>query len=117
MSYSEDKFVLISKMKNFILESEILFQNIPRRDLYNRDSLRKDMTEILRLIYLANNIRNDKQLKIKYQLDICSRLSMLDFYLERAFIFEYINDKQLYTYSKNLEEIIKITKGWMKKSE
>ena len=78
MSYSDDKFILISKMKNFTIESEILFQNIPRRDLYNRDSLRKDMTEILRLMYLANNIRDDKQLKNKYQLDICSRLSMLD---------------------------------------
>ena len=68
MSYSDDKFILISKMKNFIIESEVLFHNIPRRDLYNRDSLRKDMTEILRLMYLANNIRDDKQLKNKFGL-------------------------------------------------
>ena len=42
---------------------------------------------------------------------------MIDFYLERAYVYKYISEKQLYNYSKKLEEIIKMTKGWMNSNE
>lgn len=114
MNYNnEEKFILASKIKKFILDSEKLIQNIPKYDFYNRDRFRNDITEILYLVYIANSTL-DKEIKNKYQIDICSRLSMIDFYLERAYILKYISNKQLYSYTFKLEEIIKITKGWMK---
>ena len=42
---------------------------------------------------------------------------MIDFYLERAYILKYISEKQLYNYTRKLEEILKMTKGWMESSE
>lgn len=86
-----------------------MLENIPRYDFYNRDRFREDITEIL---HLANSINNTIDKK-KYQQDIFPRLSMIDFYLERAYMHKYINEKQLYKYSYKLEEIIKITKCWI----
>jgi len=116
MNYNNDKFILSSKIKKFILDSDDLLQNIPRYDFYNRDRFRNDITEILYLVYLANIIQ-DKDLRKNYQYDICARLSMIDFYLERAYVLKYISQKQLYTFTNKLEELIKITKGWMKSNE
>lgn len=116
MNYKEDKFKLVTKIKTFILESEKILENIPRYDFYNRDKFRDDITEVLYLVYLANTITNIEDKK-KYQQDIFSRLSMIDFYLERAYVHKYISEKQLYNYSKKLEEIIKMTKGWMNSNE
>ena len=116
MNLKEDKFKLVTKIKSFILESEKMLENIPRYDFYNRDRFREDITEILHLVYLANSIDNTEDKK-KYQQDIFSRLSMIDFYLERAYVYKYISEKQLYNYSKKLEEIIKMTKGWMNSNE
>ena len=109
MNFKEDKFKLVAKIKTFILDSEKMLENIPRYDFYNRDRFREDITEVLHLVYFANNIDN----KLIYQQDILARLSMIDFYLERAYNFKYISEKQLYNYSYKLEEIIKMTKGWM----
>ena len=116
MNLKEDKFKLVTKIKTFILESEKMLENIPRYDFYNRDRFREDITEILHLVYLANSIDNIEDKK-KYQQDIFSRLSMIDFYLEKAYVYKYISEKQLYNYSKKLEEIIKMTKGWMNSNE
>ena len=116
MNLKEDKFKLVTKIKSFILDSEKLLENIPRYDFYNRDKFRDDITEILHLVYLANNIDNIVDKK-KYQQDIFSRLSMIDFYLERAYMHKYISEKQLYKYSLKLEEIMKMTKGWINSNE
>ena len=40
MSYLNDKFKLTSIVKKFIIDSEDLLANIPRRDFYNRDKFR-----------------------------------------------------------------------------
>ena len=115
MNYNEEKFKLATNIKKFLLDSEKMLENIPRYDFYNRDRFKNDITEILYLVYLANSTE-DKELKKQYQIDIIARLSMIDFYLERAYVLKYISEKQLYNYTKKLEEIIKMTKGWLKSS-
>ena len=116
MNFNEEIFKIACIIKKFILESEKMLENIPRHDFYNRDKFRNDVTELLRLVYLANLI-DEKITKKQYQLDICARISMLDFYLERAYILKYISEKQLYNYTKRLEIILKMTKGWIKSCE
>ena len=116
MNQNNDKFKLASLVKKLILDSENLIVNIPKYDYYNRDKFRDDITNILYLIYLANNIE-DKDNRLKYQHDILARLCMVDFYLERAYLLKYISQKQLYNYTKKLEVIIKMTKGWIKSNE
>ena len=108
----DDKFKLIVLIKKFILESEDLLANVPRKDYYNRDKFRDDITNILHLTFLANNI-GDKEKRKDYQIDILARLSMIDFYLERAYEYKYISEKMLYKFSKKLEIIVKVTKGWL----
>ena len=66
MNYKEDKFKLITKIKLFILESEKMLENIPRYDFYNRDRFREDITEVLHLVYLANNIDNKLNISTRY---------------------------------------------------
>ena len=116
MNYNEEKFKLATNIKKFILESEKLVQNIPRSDYYNRDKIKNDITTILYLVYLANNIQ-EKEIRKKYQIEICARISMIDFYLERAYLYKYISEKQLYNFSRQLETILKMVKGWMKSEE
>ena len=113
MNQNNEKFKLASLLKKLILDSENLIVNIPKYDYYNRDKFRDDITNILYLIYFANNIE-DKNIRLKYQYDILARLCMIDFYLERAYLLKYISQKQLYNYTKKLEEIIKMTKGWIR---
>lgn len=113
MNYYEDKFKLASLVKKLILESDTLLSNIPKHDYYNKNKIKDDITNILYLIYLANNIE-DTNSRLKYQYDILARISMIDFYLERAYLLKYISQKQLYNYTKKLEVIIKMTKGWIK---
>ena len=113
MNYSEDKFKLASLVKKLILESDTLLSNIPKHDYYSKFKIKDDITNILYLIYLANNIEDTNSRQI-YQYDILARISMIDFYLERAYLLKYISQKQLYNYTKKLEVIIKMTKGWIK---
>ena len=116
MNYSEDKFKLALLVKKLTLESDTLLSNIPKHDYYNKNKIKDDITNLLYLIYLANNTL-DTNSRLKYQYDILARISMIDFYLERAYILKYISEKQLYNYTKKLEVIIKMTKGWIKSNE
>lgn len=110
-----NKFKLITYFKRFILDLDPLLENIPRKDLYNRDTIRREVTDILYLIYLANNTK-DSIIKYNSQIEILSRLAILDFYLERAYLYKYINQKQLFSFTTKLETIIKMTHGWIKSS-
>lgn len=116
MNYNEDKFKIISCIKKFILDSEKLFENVPKKDLFNRKYFKESEIQVLLLVYTAN-LTTDKEDKKAVQTQIIARLSIIDFLLERAYIKKYITEKKLYTYSKRLEEIIKMIKGWMKSIE
>lgn len=116
MNYQKDKFKISTDVKKFILDLEKLLANVPRKDLYNRDRIRDDVTDLLYLIHLANYTK-DERVKRGYQIDILAKLSLIDFYLERAYTLKYISSKQLYTYTKKLEEITKMTHGWIKSEE
>ena len=64
-----------------------------------------------------NEIIGFEEDKKAVQTEIIARLSIIDFLLERAYVNKYITEKELHDYSKRLEEIIKMIKGWMKSSE
>ena len=116
MKLFEEKFKLAVLLKKFILESEDLLLNVPRKDYYNRDRFRDDITDILYLVYLANNTK-DKIKRLSFREEILARISMIDFYLERAYLYKYISEKQLHNFSSKLEVIIKVVKAWIKSDE
>ncbi len=113
MLYKTDKFKILTYFKQFILDLDPLLENIPRKDLYNRDTIRNETRDILFLIYIANTT-NDITIKCNSQIEILSRLGVLDFYLERAYLYKYINQKQLFNFTTKLEKIIKMIYGWIK---
>ena len=113
MKLNEEKFKLAVLIKKFILDSENLLLNVPKKDYYNRDRFRDDITDILYSVYLANNTKS-KDKRLEMQEEILARLSMIDFYLERAYLYKYISENKLHIFSSRLEVIIKVVKAWIK---
>ena len=70
-----------------------------------------DSLELLELIIKANyelalNIRR------RYKIECIGKIGKIDFYLERAFHFRYISEKQLDSKAKELETISKMIYIW-----
>ena len=54
------------------------------------------------------------QERLEYQKEILILINMLDFYIERAYKFKYINEDSLKKNSTKLTEITKMIYGWIK---
>lgn len=96
-------------MKNFIMSLDNIVVNYPRKENVIKDRLFNDSLDILYLIYKANYSK-DKNIQIK----ILSKISMLDFYLERSLKNKYISEKQCLKKSNQLFTITKMVHGWIK---
>ena len=75
-----NKFNLEIKMKEFILDNDTIIINFPKREYILKDKIETTSLEILELIFLANNTNNNDYIDI-----ILSKISMLDFYLEKSY--------------------------------
>jgi len=104
-----DRFLVVRHIKEFIYSIDELVVNFPRKDFVIKDRIVNDVLDILELVYIAN-IDNNKELKIK----ILSKLSMLDFYLERSYKNNIISEKVLKKYSNKLASITKLIYGWLR---
>ena len=78
-----------------------------------QDIIYKDSIKILELIYEANNYDKEEKKK-EIQKQIIAKISILDFYLERAYKKKYINEKQCLKKSNELDIITKLVHGWIK---
>ncbi len=115
MQYRTEKFLIIKNMKKFILGLETMLTNFPRKDFLNKDMIYKDALRVLELVYIANEV-DDLKRKKDFQIEIISKLNMLDFYLERAYKKKYINEKQCLAKSNELEVISRMVYKWIKNS-
>ena len=104
-----DRFLVVRHVKEFIYSIDEMVINFPRKDFVIKDRIVNDSLDILELIYLAN-IDNDNMLKNK----ILSKLSMLDFYLERSYKNNIISEKVLKKYSNKIANITKLIYGWLR---
>lgn len=100
-------------MKKFILGLEVILVNFPKKEFLTKDMIYKDALTILELVYTANEI-DDLEEKKKVQIEILSKLNMLDFYMERAYKKKYINEKQCMFKCSELEQISKMVYKWIK---
>ncbi len=113
MQYQTEKFLIVKHLKNFILDLEKLLVNFPRKEFLTKDLVYKEALNILELVYKANSINEfDKRKEI--QIDIVAKLSMLDFYIERAYKKKYISEKQCINKANELETITKMVYKWIK---
>ncbi len=102
-----NKFNLEIKMKEFILDNDTIIINFPKREYILKDKIETTSLEILELIFLANNTNNNEYIDI-----ILSKISMLDFYLEKSYKRKYINKKVLEKKVYELTLITKMIYGW-----
>lgn len=97
-------------MKQFIMSLDNIIINYPRKENVIKDRLFNDSLDILYLIYKANYSQDRRNIQIK----ILSKISMLDFYLERSLKKKYISEKECLKKSNQLLTITKMIHGWIK---
>ena len=107
------EFKLIIKLKEYILSLEKVLVHIPNKDYYNKQAMREYLDNILYLVFLANTCK-DKIYKEKIKYEVISKLKMLNFYLERYYLLKYISKKEVMINSSKIEELTKMTYGWIK---
>lgn len=97
-----NNFKIELKLKDFILDLDGILINFPKREYILKDKIEKTSLDILELIFLVNNTLDKSYLDI-----ILSKISMLDFYLEKSYKKKYISKKLL---ERKIYELTTITK-------
>lgn len=105
-----DRFLVVKYMKSFICDIDNMVVNFPRKDFVIKNKIISDSLDILELIYLGNSIEDNKEIKLK----ILSKLSMIDFYLERSYKNKVISEKVFNKKSNELANITKLIYGWIR---
>ncbi len=78
MSINNSNFIIASKLRKLIIDSNNIVYNIPKKDYIYRNEFRSTLLNVLSNVYLANYSLD----KYKYLNIIKSNLSMIDFYFE-----------------------------------
>ena len=102
---NNDKFLIIKNIKNFIIGLEKILITFPKKDILTRNLIYSDSLELLEIVYKAN-YENDASLKHSYQIAAIARINKIDFYLERAYKFKYISEKQCLSKTEELLRIL-----------
>lgn len=102
-------FMIVKNIKLFIYNLDNIVVNIPNRDKLIKDRLYNTSYDVLYLVYRCNYNNNKKE---EYK-DMLSKISMLDFYLERCLKNKYISSKSCEKLSKDLLKITKMIYGWI----
>ena len=106
----KNRFLLIRKMKNFILQLDDILIHYPKVEYVLKDKIQKDSYEALEYMIEANASED----KLKNQIRVLTKLSMLDFYFEKSYKKKYISEKAFHRLIFELESITKMMYGWIK---
>ena len=113
MQYHTEKFLIVKNLKKFILDLEVMLVNFPKKEFLTKDMIYKDALVTLEMVYIANSLDDSSERK-RMQIQILSKINMLDFYIERAYKKKYINEKQCLQKANELEVITKMIYKWIK---
>jgi len=113
MIEKNDQFKVIGETKKFIIYLNEILINYPRKSFVLKNKLEETSYNLLQLIYYTNLISD----RLNNQKRIISLVSMLDFYLEISYNNKYISLKKLNQGSRILDNIKKLTYGWIKTNE
>ena len=113
---NKDKFLILKRIKKFILSLENLLVTFPKKDILTRDMIYSDSLELLEIIFKANYESNSEKRK-DFKILALAKVNKLDFYIERAYHLKYISEKQCKSKSQELLEINKMIYTWCKNDE
>lgn len=116
MKLENERFLIVKKTKNFIMELEKIISSFPNRDHVAKNRIVDDGFLLLENLYLLNSLKEESEIK-SYQMKVLMKIHMLDFYLERAFKLRYINEEQCLRLCTFLTEIHKMVVAWMANRE
>ena len=110
--FSSDKFLIVKYMKQFILSLDEIVINYPNKEMVIKNRLHSDSLDILEYIY-----QEELDKKKYYQNKILSKISMLDFYLEKSYKKKYISEKLCQKKSNELLHLSKMVYQWRNAKE
>ena len=106
-----EKFLIAKYMKNFILNLDDMIINMPKKENYMKDKILETSLQVLYDIYEANYKKG--QDRKEKQVQILSKIHLLDFYLERLYEKRYISEKICLRKSNELLQINKMVYKWI----
>lgn len=109
----DNDFIILNKIKTFIYSIDNIVINYPKKEMVIKNKLVSDSLEVLELVYKANYTK-DIERKREIQIDILSKISMLDFYLEKSYKNKYISQNECIKKCNQLNKIVKMIYGWIK---
>lgn len=110
-----DKFKIIIITKEFLFDIEDILCRFPNKEKVLKDKFKSLIYEIIELIYEANYLMLDKYKdeRIRLQLKVMSKLSLLDLLLEESYRKGYITENIFTNKSKQLSDLFIKIKGWI----
>ncbi len=111
VSNNNDRFLIVKNIKSFIMGLEKLLVTFPKKDILTRNMVYNDSLEVLELVIKAN-YESRVEIKKTYQIEALAKINKIDFYLERAYKFRYISEKQCLNKTGELLKINKMIYNW-----
>ena len=110
-----DKFKIIVITKEFLFDLDDILCRFPNKEKILRDKYKSCIYDIIELIYETNYLMLDKykEDRIRLQLKVMSKISLLDLLLEESYRKGYITENIFKNKSKQLSDLCSKIKGWI----
>ena len=110
-----DKFKIIIVTKEFLFDLDDILCRFPNKEKVLRDKFKTCIYEMIELIYEANYLMLDKykEQRIRLQLKIMTKISLIDLLLEESYRKGYISENIFKNKSKQLSDLCTKIKGWI----
>lgn len=111
----DDKFKIIVITKEFLFDLDDILCRFPNKEKVLKDKYKILIYEIIELIYESNYLMLDiyRDERIRLQIKIISKISLLDLLLEESYRKGYITESIFRNKSKILSELSIKIKGWI----
>lgn len=111
----KDKLKIVLLVKEFLFDLDSILCRFPNKEKVLRDKIRTVLYELIELIYIANYMPLDKYRddRIKLQIKILSKLSLIDLLLEESYRKGYITESMFLNKAENLSLVSTKVKGWI----
>lgn len=111
----DDKFKIIVITKEFLFDLDDILCRFPNKEKVLKDKYKILIYEIIELIYESNYLMLDiyRDERIRLQIRIISKISLLDLLLEESYRKGYITESIFRNKSKILSKLSIKIKGWI----